>query len=54
VLLLHARQERDKQIASTLGKMVARELKRSQKPKKPDHADGQSGTQRARKRKKSR
>jgi integrase len=57
-IYLHARQERDKEIASTLGKMVARELKRSQKPKKPDRAEdkagGQSGTQRARKRKKSR
>lgn len=57
-IYLHARQERDKEIASTLGKMVARELKRSQKPKKPDPKEdgtgGRSGTQRARKRKKRR
>ena len=51
-IYFHARQERDKEITSTLGKMVARELKRSQKSKKPDgtEADGLSGTQQVRKR----
>lgn len=57
-IYLHARQERDKEIASTLGKMVARELKRSQRAEKTgpakETADARSGTQRARSRKKSR
>ncbi|GAB3989922.1 site-specific integrase [Actinoallomurus acanthiterrae] len=57
-IYLHARQERDKEIAATLGKMVRRELKRSQKPQKPGDAGGgkpdeRSGTQRARKRRKA-
>ncbi|WP_433179317.1 tyrosine-type recombinase/integrase [Actinoallomurus sp. CA-150999] len=57
-IYLHARQERDKEIAATLGKMVRRELKRSQKPQKSGDAGGgkpdeRSGTQRARKRRKA-
>jgi integrase len=39
-IYLHARQERDKEIAATLGKMVQRELKRSQKLRKPGDAGG--------------
>lgn len=35
-IYLHARQERDQEIAANLGEMAARELKRSQKPKKPE------------------
>jgi Phage integrase family len=54
-IYLHARQERDKEIAATLGKMVRRELKRSQKSQAPGDAAGEepderSGTQRARRR----
>ncbi|MFB9834876.1 hypothetical protein [Actinoallomurus acaciae] len=41
-IYLHARQERDKKIASTLGKMAARELKRSQKPMKQDGTEAES------------
>ena len=44
-IYLHARQERDKEIATTLGRMVKRELKRSQKKKKPsDKPANRSGT----------
>jgi integrase len=44
-IYLHARQERDKEIATTLGRMVKRELKRSQKQKKPgDKPADRSGT----------
>jgi hypothetical protein len=45
-IYLHARQERDKEIATTLGRMVKRELKRSQKQKKKpgDKPADRSGT----------
>jgi hypothetical protein len=41
---LHAREERDRQLASTLDKMARRELRRSSGARR----GGQSGTQRAR------
>jgi hypothetical protein len=41
---LHAREERDRQLASTLDKMARRELRRSSDARR----DGRSGTQRAR------
>ncbi|MGH3375032.1 MAG: tyrosine-type recombinase/integrase [Actinoallomurus sp.] len=44
-IYLHARQERDKEIATTLGRMAKRELKRSQRQKKPgDKPANRSGT----------
>lgn len=52
MIYLHTRDERDREIASTMDKMVKRELKRSQpKDKKPTRE--RSGTQRARKPKKA-
>ncbi|MEV5828616.1 tyrosine-type recombinase/integrase [Spirillospora sp. NPDC052242] len=40
---LHARSERDREIASTLGKMVERELKKAKKAKKRDKRRKGSG-----------
>ncbi|MFA1548915.1 hypothetical protein [Actinomadura chokoriensis] len=40
---LHARRERDREIASSLGKMAARELKKSKKGQKRSKPKG-SGT----------
>lgn len=51
-IYLHARRGRDKEIATALGAIARRELKRSHKQKKPeDKARDRSGTQRARERK---
>jgi hypothetical protein len=52
-IYLHARQERDQQIAGTLDKMAKRELRRARQQQKASEApDKQSGTQRARRPKK--
>ncbi|MCW2888067.1 MAG: site-specific integrase [Streptosporangiaceae bacterium] len=52
-IYLHARQERDQQIAGTLDKMAKRELKRARQQKKASVTpDERSGTQRARRPKK--
>jgi integrase len=51
-IYLHAREERDKQLAATVDKMARRELKRSGSTKAERPSGNRSGTQRARGRKK--